>query len=172
MLNRGLNLKCSEQTCHEVCDLPFVGIIFIKRSFVFESNAGKYHRLTLQGEVRQLWWSSCPCWLWTALGCMLSCLRSSCKWASRPFLTPCEGYFMDEGLSTETSNCSIKHQAYRQQSSVRAVPAGNFCHCFFVTLRCCLFEALTYSFFFIQLSKSFVFFVVPYFCLSLAKLGV
>lgn len=111
-----------------------------------------------------------------ALGCMLSCLRSSYKCLQLlPGLfwhhVKDTSWMRDQALKLQIVAWSTKHIDSSHLLG-RAVAAGNSCHCFFVTLQCCLFEALTYSFFLVQRSKSFLFFVVPYFHLSLGKLGV
>lgn len=115
LLNRGLNLKCSKQACHEVWDLPFLGVIFVKRSFDFESSAGRNNsRLPLQGEVLQLWWSSCPL---MALNCVVNSCRCL-RFLPGPFWYPVKDTWRmrDQALKLQSS---VKHWVYRQQLFVR-----------------------------------------------------
>ena len=116
-----------------------------------------------------------PWWHWAALGCMLSCLAGSCKcvrFLPDPFWYPVKDtwWMRDRALKLQIVVWSTEP---RQQPSVKAsCGCWQFLPLFFLSLWCRLFETVMYSSFFIQHPQSFLFFVVPYFLLSLGNLGI
>lgn len=142
------------------------------RSFVFESNAGKNSsRLPLQGEVLELCWNSCPCWLWPALRCLLSCLMGLCKCFR--FLPGAFWYPVKDTWWMRNQALKLVIVVWSTECIDSSRLLGTTCGCwqFFVTIFChfpvlpvCDFDVL-----FVLRTTTILHLVVPYFPFSLGK---